>query len=230
VNAIFAEPGVCPQYDGGERPARRRHDGTRCARVIKTTAGRNDAVCTMRIGLIADTHIPETGDRLPDAVFQAFRDVDLVMHAGDVYVNSVIEELAALAPVLVAIGNGDEGSEYHRYRLEPDARIREAHLVEVDGLRVGLAHELPTPDETPQPAFSHAMERHFGGPVDILVQGHSHVEGFKRFGDTLVVNPGSATLPHNLLDRPGTVAILEITAGGGFCVEIVDLGRFTNGG
>jgi uncharacterized protein len=184
----------------------------------------------MRIGLIADTHIPETCDRLPDSVRLAFREVDLVMHAGDVYVNSVIEELARIAPVMVAIGNGDEGSEYHRHRLEPDERIRETHLLEVEGLRVGLAHELPTPDETPEPAFRNAMERHFGGPVDILVQGHSHVEGTKRFGATLVVNPGSATLPHNLEDRPGTVAILEISAGGRFAVEIIDLARFTNGG
>jgi putative phosphoesterase len=184
----------------------------------------------MRIGLIADTHIPEACDRLPDSVRLAFREVDLVMHAGDVYVNSVIEELARIAPVMVAIGNGDEGSEYHRYRLEPDERIRETHLLEVEGLRVGLAHELPTPDETPEPAFRNAMERHFGGPVDILVQGHSHVEGTKRFGAILVVNPGSATLPHNLEDRPGTVAILEISAGGRFAVEIIDLARFTNGG
>lgn len=184
----------------------------------------------MRIGLIADTHIPEACERLPDAVFAAFREVDLVMHAGDVYINSVIDELAAIAPVLVAIGNGDEGSEYHRHRLDPDDRVRETHLLEVEGLRVGLAHELPTPDETPGAAFSNAMERHFGGPVDILVQGHSHVEGTRRFGATLVVNPGSATLPHNLVDRPGTVGILEIFPGGLFSVEIIDLDRFTNGG
>jgi len=182
----------------------------------------------MRIGLIADTHIPEACERLPETVFRAFRDVDLVMHAGDVYVNSVIDELAAIAPVLVAIGNGDEGSEYHRHRLERDSRIRETHLIEIEGVRVGLAHELPTPDETPGQAFANAMERHFGGPVDILVQGHSHVEGTKRFGTTLVVNPGSATLPHNLEDRPGTVAILEIGPGGEFCVEIIDLARFVN--
>ncbi len=180
----------------------------------------------MRIGLIADTHIPEAGDRLPAAVFEAFRGVDLVMHAGDVYINSVIDELAALAPVLVAVGNGDEGSEYHRHRLQRDDRIRDAHLIEVEGLRVGLAHELPTPDETSEPVFRNAMEQHFGGPVDVLVQGHSHVEGCRRFGATLVVNPGSATLPHNLLDRPGTVAILEVLRGGGFCVEIIDLARF----
>jgi putative phosphoesterase len=187
------------------------------------------AAPAMRIGLIADTHIPEACDRLPDAVWEAFREVDLVMHAGDVYVNSVIEELARIAPVMVAIGNGDEGSEYHRHHLEPDERIRETHLLEVEGLRVGLAHELPTPDETPEPAFRNAMERHFGGPVDILVQGHSHVEGTRRFGPTLVVNPGSATLPHNLEDRPGTVAILEISTGGRFSVEIIDLARFAIG-
>ncbi len=178
----------------------------------------------MRIGLIADTHIPEACERLPEAVLLAFRDVDLVMHAGDVYVNSVIDELAAIAPVLVAIGNGDEGSEFHRHRLEPDARIRETHLLEVQGVRIGLAHELPTPDETPGAAFADAMARHFGGPVDILVQGHSHVEGVKRFGATLVVNPGSATLPHNLVDVPGTVGILEISADGTVSAEIVRLG------
>ena len=56
--------------------------------------------------------------------------------------------------------------------------------------------------------------RHFGGPVDVLVMGHSHLEGITRFGATLVVNPGSATLPRNLVDVPGTVAILEIAVGG----------------
>jgi len=44
-----------------------------------------------------------------------------------------------------------------------------------------------------------------------------------------VVNPGSATLPHNLEDRPGTVAILEILPGGRYSVEIIDLARFSNG-
>ena len=54
--------------------------------------------------------------------------------------------------------------------------------------------------------------------------GHSHLEGVIRFGNTLVVNPGSATLPRNLVDMPGTVAILEITADGRVSAEIVTLG------
>jgi uncharacterized protein len=178
----------------------------------------------MRIGLISDTHIPEACDRLPETVFDALRGVDLVMHAGDVYVNQVLDELAAIAPVIAAIGNGDEGLDGHRFKLDADdVRVRMAHLVEIEGVRIGLAHALPTPDETSERVFRNAMQAHFGGPVDVLVMGHSHLEGVTRFGATLVVNPGSATLPRNLVDVPGTVAILEIASGGKVTAEIIRL-------
>lgn len=177
----------------------------------------------MRIGIISDTHIPEACEHLPPAVFEAFHDIDLVMHAGDVYVKRVLDELARIAPVLAALGNGDEGLDGHRYKLEPDERVREAHLLEIESVRIGLIHAIPTPDETSEQIFRNAMDSWFGGPVDVIVQGHSHVEGVARFGETLVVNPGSATLPHNLTGVPGTVAILEITAGR-VSAEIVKLG------
>jgi len=178
----------------------------------------------MRIGLISDTHIPEACEYLPAPVFTAFSGVDLVMHAGDVYVNRVLDELSQIAPVIAALGNGDEGLDGHRFKLDPDARVRGAHLLEIEGVRIGLAHALPTPDETSDAVFENAMHRHFGGVVDVLVIGHSHLEGITRFGRTLVVNPGSATLPRNLVDVPGTVAILEIAAGGRVSAEIIRLG------
>jgi uncharacterized protein len=178
----------------------------------------------MRIGLISDTHIPEACEHLPLRVFEAFRGVDLVMHAGDVYVNRVLDELAAIAPVIAALGNGDEGLDGHQFKLAPDERVSIAHLIEVEKLRIGLAHALPTPDETSEQVFINAMQAHFGGPVDVLVQGHSHLEGVARFGPTLVVNPGSATLPRNLVGVAGTVGILEIAPGGHLSVEIIKLG------
>ncbi|MGH7778833.1 MAG: metallophosphoesterase family protein [Candidatus Binataceae bacterium] len=178
----------------------------------------------MRIGLISDTHIPEACEHLPAQVFEVFRGVDLVMHAGDVYVNRVLDELATIAPVIAAMGNGDEGLDGHRFKLDPDPRVREAHLVELEGVRIGLVHAVPTPDETSDEVFARAIERNFGGPVDVIVQGHSHVEGIVRYGSTLVVNPGSATLPHNLVDMPGTVAILEVVNGAVVSAEIVTLG------
>ncbi len=178
----------------------------------------------MRIGLISDTHIPEACEHLPARIFEVFKGVDLVMHAGDVYVNRVLDELAAIAPVIAAVGNGDEGLDGHRFKLEPEDRVRFAHLLEIEGVRIGLAHALPTPDETSDEVFLRAMNTHFGAPVDVLVMGHSHLEGVTRFGATLVVNPGSATLPRNLVDVPGTVGILEIRAGGEILTEIVSLG------
>ncbi|HUY29091.1 MAG TPA: YfcE family phosphodiesterase [Candidatus Binataceae bacterium] len=177
----------------------------------------------MRIGLISDTHIPEACERLPARVFEVFRGVDLVMHAGDVYVNRVLDELAQIAPVIAALGNGDEGLDGHRFMLAPDARVREAHLIELEGLRIGLVHAVPTPEETSDEVFARAIERNFGGPVDIIVQGHSHIEGIVRYGATLVVNPGSATLPRNLVGIPGTVAILEISCGAIMSAKIVSL-------
>ena len=179
----------------------------------------------MRIGLISDTHIPEACEHLPARVFEVFRGIDLVMHAGDVYVNRVLDELAKIAPVIAALGNGDEGLDGHQHRLQADDRVREAHLLELEGVRIGLVHAIPTPDETSQEVFERAMHRHFGGPVDVVVQGHSHIEGVVRFGSTLVVNPGSATLPRNLTDIPGTVAILEVADGVVRSAEIVQLGE-----
>jgi hypothetical protein len=177
----------------------------------------------MRIGIISDTHIPEACEHLPPAVFDIFRGVDLVMHAGDVYVNRVLDELSRIAPVIAALGNGDEGFDGHKHKLDLDERVREAHQLEIEGVRIGLVHAIPTPDETSQQVFLNAMHRHFGGPMDVIVQGHSHIEGIVRFGATLIVNPGSATLPRNLTDIPGTVAILEILNGTA-SAEIIRLG------
>ena len=179
----------------------------------------------MRIGLISDTHIPEACEHLPARVFEVFRGIDLVMHAGDVYVNRVLDELAQIAPVIAALGNGDEGLDGHQHRLTADHRVREAHLLKLEGVRIGLVHAIPTPDETSQEVFERAMHRHFGGPVDVVVQGHSHIEGVVRFGATLVINPGSATLPRNLTDIPGTVAILEVADGVVRSAQIVQLGE-----
>jgi putative phosphoesterase len=176
----------------------------------------------MRIGLISDTHIPEACDHLPPRIFEVFRGVDLVMHAGDVYVNRVLDELSTIAPVIAAIGNGDEGLDGHKFKLDPDERVKIAHQLTIEGVRVGLAHALPTPDETSEAVFLRAMDQHFGGPVDVLVMGHSHLEGVTRFGGTTVINPGSATLPRNLVNVPGTVGILEIS-GGRIATEILSL-------
>lgn len=154
---------------------------------------------------------------------EVFQGVELIMHAGDVYVNRVLDELERVAPVIAAIGNGDEGLDGHKFKLELDPRVSAAHLVSVGRWEIGLVHALPTPDETSEAVFLSSMRHYFGRPVDVLVMGHSHIEGVVKFRRTLVVNPGSATLPRNLVGVPGTVGILEISPNGELTTKIVKL-------
>ena len=61
----------------------------------------------MRIGLITDTHIPEIEEKIPIEIMHSFRGVDLILHAGDAYSPSVLDDLECIAPVLVARGDDE---------------------------------------------------------------------------------------------------------------------------
>ena len=54
----------------------------------------------IRIGLIADTHIPEAGDNIPEQVYEQFKGVDMILHGGDTHVIEVLDWLEEIAPVL----------------------------------------------------------------------------------------------------------------------------------
>ncbi len=60
---------------------------------------------------------------------------------------------------------------------------------------------MPTPDETSDQVFANAMQRQFGGLVDVLVMGHSHLEGVTRFGCDAGGQSGQRDLPRNLVGR-----------------------------
>lgn len=160
---------------------------------------------SLRIGLLSDTHIPETRKSLPPQVLEAFRGVDLILHAGDIYHLSVLDELGAIAPVLAARGDDDH------FRLLEDPRVKERHILSLDGLRLGLAHIVPYP-ETLWQSLEQRMEQDFGGPMDVLVFGDTHEPVAETYKGVYLVNPGSATLPY-YRPRLGTVGILTIESG-----------------
>lgn len=160
----------------------------------------------MRIGLIADTHIPSAGKQLPPQVAWAFKGLDLILHAGDIHILAVLDWLQAIAPVLAARGNGDRD-------LPADPRLNETRVVEAEGLRIGLSHGLLLPEDPPWRTLSKIMDREFGGRVDVYVFGDTHVDMVETHDGVLMINPGSPTLPHNLVGRLGTVGLLEIVDG-----------------
>ena len=166
-----------------------------------------------RVGLVSDTHIPEARRHLWPEVFDAFAGVDLILHGGDIHELAVLDQLAEVAPVFSARGNGEDGSG-SRTPAPEDPRLRHAWLLDVGGVTVGLTHDLPVPEVPPHLTVARWCERRFGTTeVDVIVYGDTHVEAIDTVGGVLCVNPGSPTYPHNLQTRLGTVGFLDIEGG-----------------
>jgi hypothetical protein len=81
----------------------------------------------------------------------------------------------------------------------------------VGGLSLGLAHAVEYPELEWYP-LEKSMQRYFGGRVDILVCGDSHVPVAEECKGVVVVNPGSPSLPWGLRQL-GTVGLLRVESG-----------------
>ena len=161
----------------------------------------------MLIGLISDTHIPDRARELPEKVLTSFKDVDLIIHAGDLTTIKVVEELEKIAPVMAVQGNMDRMAGLNL----PPARTFEA-----EGLKIGIVHgEVYPRADTQQLLY---LAKQLG--VDILVSGHSHQPKIEQVEDVLLLNPGSPVVPR-LADR--TVMLLEINDKN-VDVEIIKIG------
>ena len=131
-------------------------------------------------------------------VFDVFREVDHILHGGDVGTWDVVLELRALAPVTAVYGNVDD--------LEIRAKVPQVAEVELDGFRIVVTHgdQLghPTPDKL-HAAFPDA---------EIIVYGHTHKPLLELVDKTVtVMNPGGAGAPRfGLLP---SVGILELEPG-----------------
>jgi putative phosphoesterase len=170
----------------------------------------------MRIGVLSDSHIPSSTRRLPEQLFRAFEGVDLILHAGDIYVASALDHLESLAPVL-AVGESTD-------LAIGQPRVERKRVVEAEGARIGMIHILGIPKVPGEifPGFIEkagcveavpgAMRAIFGQDVDACVFGDTHYEVLERHGPVLLLNPGSPTLPHQMM-RLGTVGILTVQDG-----------------
>jgi putative phosphoesterase len=165
---------------------------------------------TVRIGLISDTHIPEARPQLWPQVFDVFSGVDAILHGGDIHELFVLDQLAEVAPLWSARGNGEDGSA-GRPIAGTDPRLRYSWLLDLAGIRVGLTHDIPMPEHPPNYTVRRWKDRRFGTrDIDVLVYGDSHVERIDVVDGTLCVNPGSPTYPHNLMPQLGTIGFLDI--------------------
>lgn len=142
------------------------------------------------IGLIADTH-----GLLRPAVHDALAGVALILHAGDVGGDEVLDELALIAPVRAVAGNTDA----------PGNPRLPASLEQVAGgvrIHVSHGHELGAPK--PEALLARYA-------ADVIVYGHTHVPLVASAGGRLVVNPGAAGPAR--FDLTPSVALLTVAEG-----------------
>jgi putative phosphoesterase len=148
----------------------------------------------VKVGVISDTHIPAIAPSLPPAVFEIFKDVDLILHAGDIVELSVLAELRAIAPVEAVAGNMD-GAEVH-------LKLPAQKILPIGKYSVGLIHGKYKID------IQKEMIRKEFSDVDLIVYGHSHTPFWGTFDGVYFLNPGSPTdkrhAPYN------SVALLHV--------------------
>ena len=162
----------------------------------------------MRVLVLADTHGPRRWTSTPSELIPALRTAEVILHAGDVCVSPVLDELACYATVHVVMGNNDG----------PGVRAWGASdTVELDlaGVRVGMIH-----DSGPSGGRGKRMRRVFPG-ADVVVFGHSHIPLDAHVDGLRLFNPGS---PTDRRRQPvGSYGVLELEDGAVRAARIIGL-------
>jgi hypothetical protein len=147
----------------------------------------------MRLGVIADTH-----GLLRPEVFEVFREVDLIIHAGDIGSPDLLTELEAIAPVTAVYGNTDGFDLRGRLPAVVQVRIEGLDFVILHGDQLG----------SPTPTNLHAAYPE----AEVIIYGHTHRPLLTTVDVVVtVMNPGGAG-PRRF-DLPASVGIMELEAG-----------------
>ena len=120
------------------------------------------------IGIISDTH----GLVRPEAL-EALEGVEMILHAGDIGNQEVLDTLNEIAPVVAVRGNNDKG--------EWAQSLPDWEVVEVGDVSIYMRHDVKEIDISPS-----------GGGFRVVVSGHSHKPSVAEERGVLYINPGSA--------------------------------------
>ena len=154
----------------------------------------------MKLGLISDTH-----DYLDPRVADLFKDVDHILHAGDIGMPALLLELELIAPVTAVAGNTDD----------PALGYRQTQIVEL-ARRTFLIHHIVNPHEL-RDDLRTLIAKH---RPDVVMFGHTHKPFCEHINGTLFFNPGYAGKHRFNLAR--NVALLHCE-GKAICPEFIAL-------
>jgi putative phosphoesterase len=147
----------------------------------------------MRLGIIADTH-----GLLRPEVFEVFREVDQILHAGDIGSLELLGELEAIAPVTAVYGNCDG--------WDIRARVPAVVRTRIEGLDFVLTHGDQLGSPSPEGLYAAYPD------AEVIIFGHTHRPLLTTLDLIVtVMNPGGAG--QRRFDLPASVGIMELEAG-----------------
>jgi putative phosphoesterase len=162
----------------------------------------------MKIGLISDTH-----GWIHPRLFEHFKDVDEIWHAGDIGGINTADTLAEFKPLRAVFGNVD------------DAIIRRtypAHLkFLVEETSVWITHIGGAPGHYDR----NVLPLIYDEPPDLFICGHSHIAKvqYDKRGGFLYINPGAAG--YHGFHKFMTAIRFNIDLSGIHDLEVIELGE-----
>jgi putative phosphoesterase len=161
---------------------------------LRQLAGQDARV---RALVLSDTHLGADLTKLPGEVWAALDEADVVLHAGDVVTQDLLDALGGVVPVHAVLGNNDR---------DLVGRLPDRLELELGGVRVAMVH-----DSGARSGRERRMRRWFPD-AQVVVFGHSHepVDAPGLDGQRLF-NPGSAVQRRRQPRR--TMGWLELDGG-----------------
>ena len=148
------------------------------------------------IGVISDTH-----GRIPSGIPKAFKNVDLIIHAGDIGDESVLDRLSKIAPVVAVRGNMDFGRWVRQ--------LPETEFIQIGPMVLKVIHIADRLNPNPR-----------GTGFNAVISGHTHRPDVYEKKGVTYINPGSASYPK--FGSPGSAAMIHIN-GNNLSVKLIQL-------
>ena len=182
--------------------------------------GCNASILGVKIGVVSDTH-----GFFDTRLEQLLAGVELILHAGDVGKQEVLDDLQRIAPVRAVRGNVDAP----QLALPLSIILNLGETPSCGGIKsslfkVELFHQLPVPQaalekwanqpevEADAAQGRDALLRRFDQSTRVVIFGHSHVPSAVALGGKLFFNPGSAGKQRFSLPR--CCGVLDVSAKG----------------
>jgi putative phosphoesterase len=133
----------------------------------------------MKILVMSDTHIPRSSHDFPQEVYDQIKNVDMIIHAGDMVEKEVYDKLSSLRPTKAVLGNMDS--------MKLREVLNEKEILDMDGVKIGIIHGYGAPIN-----ILETVKKEFKG-VNAIIFGHTHKPVNEIRDGVLYFNPGSPT-------------------------------------